>query len=122
MIKNKDTGIMMYLRLGQSIDVRNIKHNSSRQQDKSKETNQNTDWQDQWSFKRGINIQFINLCQTNQPEKCVEYIKNKTDIRPDINTKDSNGNSPLHIAVSNGNSHLVSFLLYHEAVIDSINS
>ena len=48
-------------------------------------------------------------------------LKKKKEEKPDINSKDINGNSPLHIAVMNANYSLVCLFLYNEAVIDSVN-
>jgi ankyrin repeat protein len=35
--------------------------------------------------------------------------------KPDVNSRDTDGNTVLHISVINGNSKLVGLLLYHEA-------
>lgn len=42
--------------------------------------------------------------------------------KPDVNSRDTDGNTVLHISVINCNSKLVGLLLYHEAQIDSLNS
>lgn len=40
-------------------------------------------------------------------------------IRADVNTVGDDSWTPLHYAALNGNPKLVSFFLYHEAVIDA---
>ena len=42
--------------------------------------------------------------------------------KPDVNARDTDGNTVLHLSVINGNSKIVGLLLYHEAQIDSLNS
>lgn len=42
--------------------------------------------------------------------------------KPDVNSRDTDGNTVLHVSVVNGSSKLVGLLLYHEAQIDSLNS
>ena len=42
--------------------------------------------------------------------------------KPDINARDVEGNTVLHLSVMSGSSKLVGLLLYHEAQIDSLNS
>lgn len=39
-----------------------------------------------------------------------------------VNTRDGDGNTLLHLSVLKGNGKLVGLLLYHEAQIDSLNT
>lgn len=51
----------------------------------------------------------------------MEMMRKKVEERPELTIKDQSGNTVLHIAVMNANTQLVSFFLYHEAVIDCLN-
>lgn len=79
------------------------------------------DWKALWSTKREVNSQLLKAAAANQTDRCAELLKVKGDGRPDINAKDQLGNTCLHIAVQNDNVQLVSFLLFHQAMIDPVN-
>lgn len=46
--------------------------------------------------------------------------KRRGDKKADVNAKGEDNWTPLHYAALNGNAKLLSFLLYHDAVIDSV--
>lgn len=47
--------------------------------------------------------------------------KKRSGIKPDINFKGENDWTALHYSAYNGNLKMTNLLLYHEAIIDSLN-
>lgn len=77
-----------------------------------------------YNYKRGqkkkANIELILMAKMNNYEKCVELLdkKKRGDLIADINAKNDDDWTALHFTSFNGNAKMVSFLLYHEAIID----
>ncbi|CAK91505.1 unnamed protein product (macronuclear) [Paramecium tetraurelia] len=85
------------------------------------------DWRNNWF------LYFQSIRNTKSPNnaKLIKAVKNNSynevkeillKDKPDINARDTDGNTVLHLSVMSGNSKLVGLLLYHEAQIDSLNS
>lgn len=68
-----------------------------------------------------INNELILSAKINDSDKCVYLLdKKRGDKRADVNSKGEDDWTPLHFSTLNGNAKLVSFLLYHEAIIDAL--
>lgn len=74
-------------------------------------------WKSVWSVKLPSNVEILEMSKTNNTAECLRLI----EAGRDINARDIEGNTPLHFAANNGNSELVGILLFHEAIIDSVN-
>jgi ankyrin repeat protein len=74
-------------------------------------------WKYIWSTKLHSNVEVLQMSKTNNIARCIELIKEGCDI----NARDLDGNTPLHLAAQMGYSKLLGILLFHEATIDSIN-
>ena len=62
------------------------------------------------------------MAKINNTEKCVELLdKKRGDLRADIFSKTPDDLTCLHFASVNGNSKLLSYLLYCGAIIDAQN-
>ena len=63
------------------------------------------------------------MAKINRTERCIELRdKNRGELRAEVDSRGENDWTALHYAAFNGNSKLVSFLLYHEASIDSLTT
>ncbi|EAS04466.2 Serine/Threonine kinase domain protein (macronuclear) [Tetrahymena thermophila SB210] len=83
---------------------------------------QSQNFQQWWTEKRNINLQFISCAKLNKHQECIGYLdKKRGEMRAEINFKDEEQNTALHYAAQNGNAQLVNFLLFNEANIDSQN-
>lgn len=61
------------------------------------------------------------MAKINNQEKCVELLdKRRGNKKADVNARGEDNWTPLHYAALNGNAKLLSFLLYHDAIIDSL--
>lgn len=70
-----------------------------------------------------VNQEFILMAKINKTERCIELRdKNRGELRAEVDYLGENNWTSLHYAAFNGNSKLVSFLLYHEASIDIKNT
>ncbi|CAD8065274.1 unnamed protein product [Paramecium sonneborni] len=77
------------------------------------------DWRNNWNTKSPNNAKLIKAVKNNSYNEVREILLKD---KPDINSRDTDGNTVLHLSVISGNSKLVGLLLYHEAQIDSLNS
>ena len=78
---------------------------------------------DLWFEKNQVNQEFLLMAKINKTEKCLELRdRQRGELRADVNIKGENDWTPIHYAAFNGNSKLVSFLLFHEANIDAMTS
>ncbi|KAL4429689.1 hypothetical protein ABPG74_017098 [Tetrahymena malaccensis] len=135
-IVNKDTGEVFDIRnfdkeVQRSPKQANTQNNNqinapnqNQQQNQGNSSQQpqgNSAWTDWWNKKRKINSDLLLHAKINNTNQCLELLDKKLgDMRADVNIKEtSNDWTPLHYACQNGNTKLVSQLLYHEATIDS---
>lgn len=65
------------------------------------------------------NAKLIKCVKNTQYNEVKEILLKE---KPDVNSRDTDGNTVLHMSVVNSSSKLVGLLLYHEAQIDSLNS
>ncbi|CAD8045249.1 unnamed protein product [Paramecium primaurelia] len=77
------------------------------------------DWRNNWNTKSPNNAKLIKAVKNNSYNEVREILLKD---KPDINSRDTEGHTVLHLSVMSGNSKLVGLLLYHEAQIDSLNS
>ncbi|EGR28006.1 protein kinase domain protein [Ichthyophthirius multifiliis] len=122
-IKNKDTGInYLFEQKNKKLRI-NIRYPLIQRKKEEEKKYTTTAWVDWWQKKRQINQQFLENSKQNNIEKCLQLLDKKlADQKAEINTKDSlNGWTALHYSAYNNNLNLISHLLFHEAIIDSLS-
>ena len=77
-------------------------------------------WQDWWTERKKNNFQLLECAKFGDVDGCTRLLdKKKGDLKADVNSKGDNDWTSLHFACLNGNTQLVSLLLFNEANIDA---
>ena len=116
-IKDRDTGNVYDIRQGGGVS----QAGKQEQLQKLKKRHKSA-WQGWWQQKRENNtllLQYARLNNTREVEKLLDI--SSRDLRPEINSREDNGNTALHYACLNGNYALALLLLKNEADCDATN-
>ncbi|KYQ93926.1 hypothetical protein DLAC_04923 [Tieghemostelium lacteum] len=67
------------------------------------------------------NLRLIDAAKRGESESVEEYILDP-ECKPDINAKDSNGDTPLHWAARNGHDDVIKVLVKYKADVNILNN